>query len=114
MSNEELKYLTTIYRQLDLSIHRFSQQERDEYFRFFDSKMIYLLYARNIANKLTHRRKMFLGTIKYNLGYIAIYENLKKHIDFINQRLPLSNENLAELQIFTAKIYYNLDSKLSL
>ena len=105
MTKQETLFLALLYRQMFLSIDRFSENEIEEYYTIFKENEIYYFYALylleiKVLNSQKAQKGFFLKQCVSTTDMLLLYFVLDKYLSALADKTILDRTTRGELWVF--------------
>ena len=110
MTKQETLFLALLYRQMFLSIDRFSENEIEEYYAIFKENEKYYSYALHlletkVLNSQKAQKGFFLKQCVSTTDMLLLYFVLDKYLSALADKAILDRTTRGELWVFIRNVY---------
>ena len=110
MTKQETLFLALLYRQMFLSIDRFSENEIEEYYAIFKENEKYYSYALHlletkVLNSQKAQKGFFLKQCVSTTDMLLLYFVLDKYLSTLADKTILDRTTRGELWVFIRNVY---------
>ena len=110
MTKQETLFLALLYRQMFLSIDRFSENEIEEYYAIFKENEKYYFYALHlletkVLNSQKAQKGFFLKQCVSTTDMLLLYFVLDKYLSALADKTILDRTTRGELWVFIRNVY---------
>ena len=110
MTKQETLFLALLYRQMFLSIDRFSENEIEEYYAIFKENEKYYSYALHlleikVLNSQKAQKGFFLKQCVSTTDMLLLYFVLDKYLSALADKTILDRTTRGELWVFIRNVY---------